>query len=143
MNTNITFCQVLLVLFQSNRCSCHRYSQENKSLMKPDRKRDFLTHFFVAIMISVLSASLQGGFNRISRSGITKSSKRLKSRIRCVLAVRMLWSTYLCPRTVYLGVPLLAVQTHLDTLTEEETRPHDDVEHRALSLVVQGKVEHH
>lgn len=51
--------------------------------------------------------------------------------------------TYPCPRAAYLGVPLLAVQTHLDTLTEEEARPHDDVEHGAPSLVVHGEVEHH
>lgn len=53
------------------------------------------------------------------------------------------WSTYLFPWAVYLGVPLLAVQTHLDALAEEQTRPHDDVEHGALTLVVHGKIEHH
>lgn len=42
-----------------------------------------------------------------------------------------------------LGVPLLAVQTHLDALTQEETRPHDDVERGVLSLVVHCKVEGH
>lgn len=50
---------------------------------------------------------------------------------------------YLCPRAADLGVPLLAVQTHLDALTQEETGPHDDVEHGALALVVHGEVEHH
>lgn len=51
--------------------------------------------------------------------------------------------TYPCPWAVYLGVPLLAVQAHLDALTQEETRPHDDVEHRTLPLVIHGDVEHH
>lgn len=52
-------------------------------------------------------------------------------------------STYPCPWAVYLGVPLLAVQAHLHTLTDEETHPHDDIADRALSLVVHGEVECH
>lgn len=52
-------------------------------------------------------------------------------------------STYSCPWAVYLGVPLLAVQAHLHTLTDEETHPHDDVADRALSLVGHGEVECH
>lgn len=48
-----------------------------------------------------------------------------------------------CPWAVYLGVPLLAVQAHLHTLTDEETHPHDDIADRALSLVVHGEVECH
>lgn len=52
-------------------------------------------------------------------------------------------ATYPRPRAVLLGVPLLAVEAHLEALTQEETRPHDDVEHGALQLVVHGEVEHH
>lgn len=52
-------------------------------------------------------------------------------------------STYPCARAADLGVPLLTVETHLDALADEQTRPHDDVEHGALALVVQSEVEHH
>lgn len=51
--------------------------------------------------------------------------------------------TYPCARAAGLGVPLLTVQAHLDALADEETRPHDDVEHGALALVIQGEVEYH
>lgn len=50
---------------------------------------------------------------------------------------------HLFPRTVYLSVPLLAVQTHLDALADEKTRPHDDVEHGALTFVVQSEIKNH
>lgn len=46
-------------------------------------------------------------------------------------------------RALDLSVPLHAVQAHMHALTDEQTRPHDDVPHRALPLVVHGKVEHH
>lgn len=49
----------------------------------------------------------------------------------------------LFPWTVYLSIPLLTVQTHLYALAKEETRPHDDVEHRPLAFVIHCKVEHH
>lgn len=58
-------------------------------------------------------------------------------------AVKCRWSSYLFTWAVYLCIPLLAVQTHLDALAEEETRPHDDVERRVLTLVVHGKIEDH
>lgn len=67
-------------------------------------------------------------------------SKWVKQTERCVAPLR---GTYPCARALFLGVPLLAVQTHLDALADEETRPHDDVVRGALPLVVHGNVEHH
>lgn len=62
-------------------------------------------------------------------------NKWVKQTERCIASLR---GTYPCPRAVFLGVPLLAVQTHLDALAEEEASPHDDVVHGALPLVVHG-----
>ena len=50
---------------------------------------------------------------------------------------------YLCDGTVALGIPLLAVQTDDDPLSQEEGRPHDDVPDRTPPPVVEDEVEHH
>ena len=50
---------------------------------------------------------------------------------------------YLCDGTVALGVPLLAVQTDDDPLSQEKGRPHDDVPYRTSPPVVEDEVEHH
>lgn len=48
---------------------------------------------------------------------------------------------YLFGWAVDLGVPFLAVQAHLDPLTNEQTGPHEHVPHRPLSLVIESEVE--
>lgn len=74
--------------------------------------------------------------------GITPFALLTTVRILGVHAAVCVVRTYPRARTVYLCVPLLAVQTHLEPLTDEERHPHDDVEHGALSLVIHHEVQH-
>lgn len=62
---------------------------------------------------------------------------------RLQMFLKALCNIYPGARAVNLGIPFQTVQTHVNPLTDEQTRPHNDVPHRTLPFVVQGEVKHH